>query len=114
MPVKLSTTISKIALIQSLALNNKGSALYNLGKYKEAIECYDNSLEIDPKYVDAWYNRACSKVRKGDIDDGLTDLKKAVEIKESYIEMAKEDKDFESIRNDDRFKALISDHMQNK
>jgi hypothetical protein len=34
-------------------------------------------------------------------------LKKAIEIDKEYIESAKEDKDFESIRNDERFKALI-------
>jgi tetratricopeptide (TPR) repeat protein len=94
---------------------SKGVALHNLGKYDKSIECYDKALEIDPNYADAWYNRACSKVKKGDIDDGLTDLKKAIEIdKEKYVKLAKEDRDFESIRNDDRFKALISDHIQNK
>ncbi|MBW9220732.1 tetratricopeptide repeat protein, partial [Methanothermococcus sp. SCGC AD-155-M21] len=30
------------------AWNNKGDALYNLGKYNEAIECFNKALEIDP------------------------------------------------------------------
>jgi tetratricopeptide (TPR) repeat protein len=98
------------------AWNNKGWSLSNLKKYEEAIECYDKALEIDPKkgYTHSLYNRACSKVKKGDIDGGLEDLRKAIENNKEYIKSAKEGQDFESIRNDDRFKALISDHMQNK
>jgi hypothetical protein len=37
----------------------------------------------------------------------LSDLKKAIEIDKNFIESAKQDKDFENIRNDERFKALI-------
>ena len=32
-------------------------ALYNLGKYEEAIKCYDKAIEIDPNYADAWNNK---------------------------------------------------------
>lgn len=39
------------------AWNNKGNALYNLGNYNEAIECYDRALKIDPKNADARYNK---------------------------------------------------------
>ncbi|MFQ6072924.1 MAG: tetratricopeptide repeat protein, partial [Methanosarcinales archaeon] len=28
--------------------NNKGNALYIIGKYEDAIDCYDKALEIDP------------------------------------------------------------------
>jgi hypothetical protein len=66
-------------------------------------------LELDPNNANAFYNRARSKVKKSDIDSGLADLKKAIEIdKEEYIESAKQDKAFESIRNDYRFKKLIT------
>lgn len=57
----------------------------------------------------SWYNRACARVKRGDIDNALVDLKEALEIdKEGYIELAKQEKDFEGIRDDDRFKKLIS------
>ncbi|MEG3057262.1 MAG: tetratricopeptide repeat protein [Methanoculleus sp.] len=36
------------------AWNNKGTALANLGRYDEAIRCYDRALEIDPKDADVW------------------------------------------------------------
>jgi tetratricopeptide (TPR) repeat protein len=37
---------------------NKGTALLNLGRVNEAINCFDHVLKNDPSYVDAW-------VRKG-------------------------------------------------
>ena len=36
---------------------NKGLALDNLGRYKEAISNYDKVLEIDPNDVDALNNK---------------------------------------------------------
>ena len=36
---------------------SKGSALYNLGKYNEAIQAFDKAIELDPDYAKAW----CSK-----------------------------------------------------
>jgi tetratricopeptide (TPR) repeat protein len=41
----------------ALAFNIKGNILYNLGKYKEAIECYNKAIEIEPLFVKAWYNK---------------------------------------------------------
>ncbi|MGB7637922.1 MAG: tetratricopeptide repeat protein [Nitrososphaeraceae archaeon] len=32
--------------------------LYDLGKYNEAIECFDKALKINPKYANALYNKA--------------------------------------------------------
>ena len=38
-------------------LFEKGNSLGNLGKYEEAISWYDKALEVDPKNVDALYNK---------------------------------------------------------
>jgi hypothetical protein len=37
-------------------------------------------LQINPNYAPAWYNRAYSKVKMGYIEEGLGDLKKAIEL----------------------------------
>jgi tetratricopeptide (TPR) repeat protein len=52
------------------AWSNKGLALQNLGKYEEAIRCYDEALEINPKYAYAWNN-------KGDALNGLGKFQEA-------------------------------------
>jgi len=31
--------------------NAKGGALYRLNRYQEALQCFDNALEIDPQYT---------------------------------------------------------------
>jgi len=65
---------------------------------------------MNPNYASAWYNRASCNVKKGDIESGLADLKSAIEIgREEYIALAKQNKHFESIRNDQRFKILINE-----
>jgi tetratricopeptide (TPR) repeat protein len=88
------------------AWNNKGLALGNLGKHQEAIEHCDKAIELAPKYADAWYNRASYKIKINDVDNGLEDLSKAVKINKEIIELAKQDKSFEAIRNDERFRKL--------
>ena len=37
----------------TLALSNKGNALYDLGKYDEAIQYFDKALLIKPNHTDA-------------------------------------------------------------
>jgi tetratricopeptide (TPR) repeat protein len=41
----------------ALAFNIKGNILYKLGRYEEAIECYNKAIEIEPLFVKAWYNK---------------------------------------------------------
>jgi tetratricopeptide (TPR) repeat protein len=89
------------------ALSDKGLCLDELARYEEAIECHDEAIKLNPSDSRFWYNRACSQVLKGDIKKGLADLKKAIEIDKECIGLAKQDEDFESIRNDERFKALV-------
>jgi tetratricopeptide (TPR) repeat protein len=40
------------------ALNDKGAALNNQGKYQEGIEYFDRILAIDPNNKDASYSKS--------------------------------------------------------
>ena len=51
------------------ALNNKGLALFRLKRLDEAIQCSDKAIELDPSYANAWYNRSCYMVKKGEINE---------------------------------------------
>jgi tetratricopeptide (TPR) repeat protein len=87
---------------------NKGYALGNLGRYEDAIRSYEEAIRIKPDDADAWYNIACWNVRKDDINKALSALEKAIEMGgDAYIRDAREDRDFDDIRNLERFKRLI-------
>ena len=48
---------------------NKGDALYFLGKYDEAIKCYDKAIEIDPNDADVWNNKGLALNSLGNNDE---------------------------------------------
>jgi len=39
------------------SLNKKANKLFNQNKYMEALECYNELLEIDSNYIKAWYGK---------------------------------------------------------
>ena len=41
----------------AMAYNVKGLGLMNLGRNYEAVECFDNALEIDPNLASAWMHK---------------------------------------------------------
>ncbi len=90
-----------------LFLWDLGNAIFNLGKHSEAIASYDKALEIKPDNDEAWYNRACCFALQNQIQSAMENLAKAISLDKQYQEMAKTDSDFDSIREDSRFKALI-------
>ena len=59
---------------------NKGGALYFLGKYDEAIECYDKAIEIDPDNQVVWNNKGLALNSLGKYDEAIVSYDKAIEI----------------------------------
>ncbi|QLE42510.1 tetratricopeptide repeat protein [Nostoc sp. C052] len=90
------------------AWNIRGYALYNLGRFEEAIASYDQALKFQPDLHEAWYNKACSYALQVNIEQALENLQKAINLNhDEYRKMAKTDSDFDAIREDERFQALI-------
>src|SRR6478609_8228362 len=65
---------------------NKGITLAILGKYNEAIECFDKALEIKPDYFEARYLKGKALADLGKYDKAIECYDKALEIKPDYFE----------------------------
>jgi tetratricopeptide (TPR) repeat protein len=86
---------------------NRGVALGSLGNIEEEIISYNEALKIEPNYPQAWYNKSCAYILQGQTKLALESLEKAISLDEQYRDMAKTDSDFDTIRNDPAFQALI-------
>jgi len=92
-----------------IALHDRGVAFKNLKKYKEALDDFNRALELKPEHPYILYNLACLFSLRGETNNALAYLEKAIEKRKKYREMAKTKKDFDNIRKDPRFKKLIGE-----
>ncbi|MEI1373461.1 tetratricopeptide repeat protein [Nostoc sp. UHCC 0926] len=77
------------------------------GSYKSKTS-FDKALELKPDYADAFYNKACCYALQGDIELAINNLQKVISLSpEQYLKMAKYDSDFDIIRENKQFQALI-------
>jgi tetratricopeptide (TPR) repeat protein len=87
----------------------RGNTYYNLTNYEQALSDYTRAIELDPNYATAYYNMACSYALQGQIDAALPPLTRALELNPShYLELTVIDSDFDAIRTDPRFQALLA------
>ena len=59
---------------------NRANFLDALGKHDRAIEEYNNSIKLNEKCVDCYYNRGVSLGQHNDIDGAVINFKKAIEL----------------------------------
>ena len=86
---------------------NNPDLLSNLYK-EDAIAAYEQAIKIKPDLHEAWYNKACCYALQNNIEQALKNLQQAINLNpDEYREMAKTDSDFDNIRDDERFQALI-------
>lgn len=92
-------------------LNNRGVTLSHLQRYDEALADYNRCLELEPDHTNAFYNRACYFSLVGRYEEALPDLREAIARDAKCRRMAREDEDFEGLRNDPkwgpRFQELV-------
>ncbi|MGL5080621.1 MAG: tetratricopeptide repeat protein [Microcoleaceae cyanobacterium] len=90
----------------------RGIALYNLERYEEAIASFDKALEIQPNDPNAFYSKACCYGLQNNVELALKNLEQAINLDQEYLEMAKTDSDFDSVRGDERFQALVRGSLE--
>jgi tetratricopeptide (TPR) repeat protein len=81
--------------------------LYAAGEYAEAADRGRQLVEAHPQYAGLLYNLACCESLAGRTADALEHLGLAIERSERSRAYAKDDSDFDSIRDEPAFKALI-------
>lgn len=62
------------------AWGNKGLALAKLGKFQEAITCFDKSIEINPKDEKSWTNKGVVLAELGKYQEAVACYNKVIEI----------------------------------
>ena len=101
---------------------NKGYSLHLMGKYKQAILCFDEILNDDPKEMNSLYFKAKSTAKQNNNQQTCALLSKLLELEkknessdhdhdhdhEHFLNKIKKDPDFIGLRNDQNFKRLIN------
>jgi tetratricopeptide (TPR) repeat protein len=60
---------------------NKGNSLFNMGRYEEAIESYDQAIAIQENNYGAWNSRGDSLSRLGRYEEAIVSYDSAIAIK---------------------------------
>jgi len=64
--------------------NNKGYALYESGKYEEAIAAYNEAIKIDPVFKAAWYNKGLALYKLGRYDEAVAAYDEVIRIDPNF------------------------------
>jgi tetratricopeptide (TPR) repeat protein len=81
--------------------------LYESGKYAEAADRGRELIDAHPEYPELIYNVACCESLAGRTDDAIEHLRLAAERSDRMRSLAAEDSDFDPIRDEPAFKALV-------
>ena len=87
---------------------NRGIILARYGQYTEALAECEQAIKQDRKHESGYYGKACCYALQGEIGQAIDNLQKAIDIapRRSRNE-AKHNPDFDSIRDDERFRACL-------
>ena len=85
---------------------NKALANELYHHYDEAIKWYEKALEVE-EFEWSYYGIASVYGRKGDVNNTVKYLKLAININQSIKDVAKDEEDFDKVRDSVEFKQLI-------
>jgi tetratricopeptide (TPR) repeat protein len=91
----------------AMTQNNLGAAYLKLQDYERAIAAFGRIIALNPQDGTAHYNTACAYALMGQVEEACAWLEKAIALDGEHRQMARDDADFDGIREDERFKALV-------
>jgi len=78
--IPLNITTDEIEDKSLVVWFNKGFALHNLGRYDEAINCFDEAIRLDPNLAPAWYNKGLSLGKLERYEDAINAFNEAIRL----------------------------------
>src|SRR6266436_3302438 len=66
------------------AYTSRGNAHLNDRNYDRAIDDYNETIRLDPKYATGYYNRGLVYLRKGRLDSAIEDFDAAIRLNPKY------------------------------
>ena len=81
--------------------------LYQAGDYDRAVELLKPAVEENPQYLNLLYNLACMESLAGRAEDAIEHLRLGIERAPRFRDAAKQDSDFDAIRDEPGFKELV-------
>ena len=91
----------------SRAIYLGATALVDLGQKERARRWVQRAEAIDPDDSYLTYGMACFHSRIGEMDEAIRYLEKALKVGFAHKEWIEHDSDFDPVRDDPRFKALL-------
>ena len=67
-----------------LAWNNLGDVYFRAGKRDEALDCFKQSIALNPKYAVAWHNLGRMNALAGKPEEAILDYSKAIDLMPDY------------------------------
>jgi len=64
--------------------NNKGLSYNNLGRYVDAITCFDKAIQLDPMNAGAWHNKSFALISLSRIPEACDSCNEALRINPSH------------------------------
>ena len=89
-------------------LLNYGVVLHNRGEFEQAVKYLKQASAKEPKNEHALYCLAAAHSRAGEVDDALKALRGAIQASPSSRNQARHDADFEPLRGEDEYVALVA------
>ena len=85
---------------------NKALTYELYGNMDDALKWYNKALEVE-EYVWTYYGIASIYGRRGDVERTVKYLNKAIQINPAVKETAKEEHDFDAVKNSEAFKKAV-------
>lgn len=87
--------------------NAKGKELLKQNEYDQAMKAFSMAVKIKPNHAEACYNLASVCSFKGDIEEALSMLERAIGIEPGFKAKAKINKYFKKLKDNSEFKKLV-------